>query len=211
MRVNHDEVSVLLTAFADGELEDRRRLLIEEHVRRCAECARRLAELRLLSRTLCVWEAPGTAAERAQVFSRALIQMLPHRPAAYPLRRPSWTTWAFPAGLVMWGALVEAAAIVTLAFGLAAMVASLFVPASAWLNWLAGIFPSLNAPGWFGTIRELANIGCQALGITGLLPASFWDWLMSFLMPTVVFVSLLGVICLGVWGWFGVQTARRQL
>lgn len=209
--MNHDEVSALLTAFADGELEARRRLLIKEHVRTCAECARRLAELHRLSRALHIWEVPGTAAERAQIFSRALVQMLPHRPAAYPIRRPSWTTWAFPAGLVMWGALVQAASIVTLAFGLAAMAAGLFAPASTWLNWLAGTFPSLRAPGWFETLRSLGNIGCQALGIAGALPASFWDWLMSFLMPTVLYVSLLAVICLGVWGWFGVQMARRRL
>jgi hypothetical protein len=49
------------------------------------------------------------------------------------------------------------------------------------------------------------------LGISSTLPASLWDWLMSFLMPTIVFVSLLAVVCLGMWGWFGVQMARRQL
>jgi anti-sigma factor RsiW len=211
MQVTHDELVSLLAAFADGELEPRRRMLMEEHVRQCAECARRLEELRRLSRALHIWEVPGATAERARALSSALVQMLPHRPAVSHLRRPSWITWAFPAGLVVWGALVEAAAVLTMAFGLAVMAAGLFAPANAWLSWLAGIFPSLNAPGWLETIQGLRDLGCQVLGISSTLPASLWDWLMSFLMPTIVFVSLLAVVCLGMWGWFGVQMARRQL
>ncbi|MGC8827718.1 MAG: anti-sigma factor family protein [Anaerolineae bacterium] len=209
--MTHDELVSLLAAFADGELEAGRRMLMEEHVRRCAECARRLEELRRLSRALRLWEVPGATAERARALSSTLVQMLPHRPAASCFRRPSWIAWAFPAGLVIWGALVEAAAVLTMAFGLAVMAAGLFAPADAWLSWLAGLFPSLNAPAWLDAVRKVGDLGCQALGINRLLPASFWGWLMSFLMPTIVFVSLLTVVCLGVWGWFGVQTARRQL
>lgn len=211
MRVTHDELVSLLTAFADGELEARRRQLMEEHVRRCVECARRLEELRRLSRALRIWKVPGATAERARALSSALVQMLPHRSPVSSFRRPSWTTWAFPAGLVVWGALVEAAAVLTMAFGLVVMVAGLFAPADAWLSWLADIFPSLKTPGWVEAVRGLGNLGCQVLGINRVLPASFWGWLMSFLMPTIVFVSLLAVVCLGVWGWFGVQMARRQL
>lgn len=209
--MTHDEFSALLAAFADGELQARRRLLIEEHVRHCAECARRLEELRRLSRTLRVWEPPRASTKQARAFAHSLTQLLPQMPVASPIRRPSWMTWAFPAGLVLWGALVEAAAILTAAFGLVAMFAGLFAPAGAWLSWLTGLFPSPNAPAWFETIRELENLGCQTLGIAGILPASFWEWLMSFLMPTLVYVSLLTIICLGIWGWFGAQMARRRL
>lgn len=207
----HDDFSALLAAFADGELEERRRLLIAQHVRHCSECARRLKELRRLSRALRVWELPGDSAERAQAFAHSLAQLLPKMPAASSTRRLSWTTWAFPAGLVLWGALVEAAAILTLAFGLVAMFAGLFEPANAWLSWLAGLLPSPSVPAWFETIQKLGNLGCQALGIAGFLPASLWEWQMSFLIPTLVYVSLLAVICLGVWGWFGAQMARRRL
>ncbi len=209
--MTHDEIIALLAAFADGELENRQRQLIEQHVRGCAECAGRLEEFRRLSRVLRRWSVPSASAEKALAFSHSLVQMLPPMPAASHLRRPAWASWAFPAGLVAWGALVEAAAILTLAFGLTVMLADMFAPASAWLSWLTGLLPSLNVPGWWEAVQGFGRIGCQVLGTTGLLPAAFWEWLISFLWPTAVYVSLLSLVSLGVWGWFGVQMARRRL
>ncbi len=50
--MNHDEIRLLLSAYADEEVTDEERRFVEDHVGGCRDCRSQLAQMRTLKRTV---------------------------------------------------------------------------------------------------------------------------------------------------------------
>ncbi|MDO8588697.1 MAG: zf-HC2 domain-containing protein [Armatimonadota bacterium] len=63
---------ILISAAADGELTERERLALDEHLAECVDCRRERSSVGALRRTLAVWEAEEPAESLANAFALRL-------------------------------------------------------------------------------------------------------------------------------------------
>ena len=78
----HERVEALLSTYLDGRASEAERILVERHLKSCADCTRSLASLRVI--VAAVKEMPRVRAPRSFALPRSMA------------RRPQTATWLYP-------------------------------------------------------------------------------------------------------------------
>jgi len=137
---------------------------------------------------------------------------LPHRPAGSDelVRKPAWRSFLFPIGAVVSAAFVQAGAIVTLLLGIFIML-GIVPPLSFGLD--AALPETQVAPGNPSGITWLTWVGDQIIALAGPSDALWLKVLelaLSWIVPSLFFVSVLFMIMMLLSGWAGWQMRGRQ-
>jgi len=135
----HQQITDLLSAYHDGELSVVQRAKVEAHLRTCASCRERLAQLQALSALLSAYPVEVGATEE---FWKRLEPRLPARartatPATVRVRR-TWRPWSLVPPLV-------------LLFSKATAQAVLFVSLVFWGAYSLGFLPGWMDRGLYAT------------------------------------------------------------
>lgn len=212
--MKHADAERWLGAYMDGELPLHRQQAVEAHLSRCADCMRHLQAMRRLSAHIQAWPAVSRQPEQEEAFCARVVSHLPPRPVraapAGGARRPG--EFVFPLGIVLTGAFVESAALVTTILTVLVTSGMLREP-SVWIQQVATNLPysplGVVSPfGWIGQALE------GLAGATGLTGTTFSQWsstIVNAALPLTVFLLFSIVMFLALSGWAGLQLTRNRV
>jgi anti-sigma factor RsiW len=81
----HERVEALLSTYLDGRASQAERVMVERHLKSCADCARKLATLR--ATVVAVRDLPHVRAPRSFALPRSMAKQPSSAPWLYPLLR----------------------------------------------------------------------------------------------------------------------------
>jgi anti-sigma factor RsiW len=192
----HEDMRILLNAYLDGELHDRRLLELQNHLASCAACRNELKELGSVSDLLQA--APAPESIPVERFVSQLTLLLPRRTVRdRPVRPGNLAWWLVPAGLI--GAWFFVQTAITLTDALTAASMSGLIGQTA--GWLGGGQESA----WFGAITSL--ISRQA--VTTQASLSMLNNVSVFTANLVGGFLWQAAIVLLYWAWLAAWWLRR--
>ena len=214
MIMTHAEIAKLLGAYMDGELSPRQRQVIASHLRQCPDCMRQIAEMRRVSSRLQAWPAVPRDMERESSFCEQIMQRLPARraPVTHEKETRSPLSFLFPAGVVLTGAFVQSAALIT---AILSIVVASGLLGGTLLQSDEDIFGLMQTSGDmvgpFTWIGQIINRVLEWAGISGVQVSQWSITVLDALLPAIVFLAFTILIFLALSGWAGWQAARRRV
>ena len=214
MIMTHAEIAKLLGAYMDGELSPRQRRVIANHLRQCPDCMRQIAEMRRVSSRLQAWPAVPRDMERESSFCEQIMQRLPARraPVTHVKENRSPLSFLFPAGVVLTGAFVQSAALITAILSIvvaSGLLGGMFLQID---EGLAGLMQTRDATmTQFTWVGQIVARMLERAGISGAQISQWSAIALGIVLPAIVFLAFTILIFLALSGWAGWQAARRRV
>jgi len=198
----------------DDELDAGQRSMVESHLRECPLCRHHLSEMRGLSEQLYAWLEPPRHLEEHRSFSARVMAHLPSRPVEESSRQAvrQSRSFLFPVSLVITGALVQSAALITVILS-GLIVLGVLDETISWFDQAMAEVPSLS----LNSVSQFTSVGwvtSQILSLFGQTGTELSRWggvALDVVLPALVLLAFMCVVFLGLSGWAGLQLSRRHL